>query len=149
MKLLLRPARAAECPALSELCMRSKAYWGYDAAFMEACRSELSVVPSDEIIVAEVDQHLAGIAQVDMSGTFADLEKLFVDPVYIGKGLGRVLFEWCVQEACRLGSDRLMIEADPQAAPFYKRMGAKTVGTAPSASIPGRELPLLEYRIKG
>ncbi len=107
------------------------------------------MVPSDEIIVAEVDQHLAGIAQVDMSGTFADLEKLFVDPVYIGKGLGRVLFEWCVQEACRLGSDRLMIEADPEAAPFYKRMGAKTVGTAPSASIPGRELPLLEYRIKG
>ena len=38
----------------------------------------------------------------------------------------------------------MTIEADPDAAPFYRRIGARDVGTAPSGSIPGRELPLLE-----
>ena len=36
-----------------------------------------------------------------------------------------------------------MIEADPDAAPFYRRMGAQDVGLAPSGSIPGRMLPKL------
>ena len=41
--LALRPARPEEAPALTELCLRSKAVWGYDAAFMQACRRELTM----------------------------------------------------------------------------------------------------------
>jgi len=35
--------------------------------------------------------------------------------------------------------------ADPNAAPFYERMGARFVRNAPSDAIPGRTLPLYEY----
>ena len=31
-----------ECETLSALCLRSKAHWGYDSAFMEAVREELA-----------------------------------------------------------------------------------------------------------
>ena len=34
----LRPARPEEGAELIELCLRSKAVWGYDDAFMAACR---------------------------------------------------------------------------------------------------------------
>jgi hypothetical protein len=34
----LRAPRLDELEALSDLCLRSKAVWGYDAAFLEACR---------------------------------------------------------------------------------------------------------------
>jgi hypothetical protein len=37
----------------------------------------------------------------------------------------------------------MVIEADPDAAPFYRKMGAKHCGFAPSGSIPGRVLPKL------
>ena len=37
------------------------------------------------------------------------------------------------------------ILADPNAAPFYERMGARFVSQAPSDAIPGRTLPLYEY----
>ena len=43
---LIRPARAEECESLSELARRSKAVWGYDAAFMAACHEELAVQPA-------------------------------------------------------------------------------------------------------
>jgi hypothetical protein len=39
----------------------------------------------------------------------------------------------------------MAILADPNAAPFYERMGARLVSQAPSDAIPGRMLPLYEY----
>ena len=39
----------------------------------------------------------------------------------------------------------MTILADPHAAPFYERMGARFVRNAPSDAIPGRTLPLYEY----
>ena len=47
MPLVIRPATIGELPALGDLCMRSKAVWGYDDKFMEACRDELSFDPPD------------------------------------------------------------------------------------------------------
>ena len=39
----------------------------------------------------------------------------------------------------------MTILADPNAAPFYERMGARFLRNAPSDAIPGRTLPLYEY----
>ncbi len=36
----IRRAKPEEAQLLTELCMRSKAYWGYDAAFLEGFRRE-------------------------------------------------------------------------------------------------------------
>jgi hypothetical protein len=35
-----------------------------------------------------------------------------------------------------------VIQGDPNAAEFYQRCGARKIGERPSASIPGRVLPL-------
>ena len=43
MPLTIRTPRPDELSSLSDLCFRSKAVWGYDAAFMEACRGELTL----------------------------------------------------------------------------------------------------------
>jgi hypothetical protein len=59
MPLMIRAPRADELSRLSDPCFRSKAVWGHDAAFMEACRAELSLQPRDlqstSIAVAERD----------------------------------------------------------------------------------------------
>jgi GNAT superfamily N-acetyltransferase len=70
---------------------------------------------------------------------------MFVDPRTINRGVGRALFEAAVVLARRLGAKRMAILADPNAAPFYERMGARFVSQAPSDAIPGRTLPLYEY----
>jgi hypothetical protein len=43
---------------------------------------------------------------------------------------------WATDVAKKLGATRLTIEADPNAAPFYRGMGAYDVGQAPSGSVP-------------
>jgi GNAT superfamily N-acetyltransferase len=121
--------------------------WGYDNGFMEACRSELSIEPCDlrstSIGVAEENGILVGVAQIKVVGSKADLLKLFVEPTALRSGIGRSLFAWAAELAASRGADHLVIEADPDAAPFYRRMGAHDVGLARSGSIPGRMLPKL------
>ena len=147
----LRPAREDELPELSALCLRSKGHWGYDDAFMAACVPVLTLEPDDLadglLIVAEAQGVAAGIAQLAGPPGEMEIDRLFVDPPFIGTGCGRVLFDWCIRKALALGETRLEIEAAPAAAPFYEKMGAVRIGETPSGAIPGRMLPLLELRI--
>lgn len=150
--IVLRAPLLSELDDLSRLMLRSKAHWGYDPSFLDACAAELSLSPQDiaesTVIVATREGQLAGVAKVTGDQETAELSKLFVDPAFIGTGLGRHLFDWCVATAKDMTAHRMTIESDPQAAPFYVKMGAQVIGTVPSGSIPGRHLPLLEYRIR-
>jgi len=147
MQTLIREPDVAELPALSELCLRSKGVWGYDAGFMAACRAELAFHPDDltssRIAVAERAGTIVGVVQVRMTGEEADLLKLFIEPSALRGGIGKVLFAWATDVARGMGATRLTIEADPDAAPFYRRLGARDAGLVPSGSIAGRMLPKL------
>ena len=150
----IRPARAEEASALTALCRRSKAHWGYDAAFMKASEEALTVdaakIARGHVLVAENEAGaLAGVVAalpLDHPGIF-DLDLMFVAPEAIRNGVGETLFRAVVDVLKREQATRLIILADPNAAEFYARMGARRVGEAPSESIPGRTLPLFEFVI--
>ncbi len=148
---MIRPARPGEAAALSDLARRSKGHWGYDAAFMAACRAELTVTPaqaaSGRAQVYEERGRALGFYLLEVRNGSADVAMLFVEPAAMGRGIGRALWRHLVAEARRLDLAKVTIESDPNAAPFYRAMGAKTVGTAPSGSIPGRRLPLMELAL--
>lgn len=147
MRLTLRVARPDEAEALTELCMRSKAVWGYDAAFMAACRQELTITADimarTVIQIAEREGVMIGMAQLDLGGAVAVLDKLYVDPAALRSGAGRELLQWAMATARDAGARAMAIDADPGAAGFYRRMGAVDDGEVPSGSIPGRMLPRL------
>jgi N-acetylglutamate synthase-like GNAT family acetyltransferase len=143
----LRAAAIDDLPHLNDLMFRSKAVWGYDAAFMDACREELTIRRRDlqatAIMVAEDGDGITGVAQVEINGDQAELLNLYVEPARLGGGIGRRLFAWAVEHARQAGAGQLMIDADPNAAPFYRSVGAADIGFSPSGSIPGRSLPRL------
>ena len=147
----LRPARPDEAELLTELCLRSKAVWGYDDAFMRACRAELTLSSADftrsSLQVAVEGNEVTGVVQVVVDGEKADLARLFIAPSALRAGVGRKLFDWAVSTARERGARWMWIEADPDAAEFYRRMGAVDDGIAPSGSIPGRFLPRLKLRL--
>jgi GNAT superfamily N-acetyltransferase len=150
----IRPARVDEAPALSQLCFRSKAAWGYDEAFMALARVALEVSPEqigagDVWVATAANGGLAGIVALGPSEQpkTLDLDKLFVEPRRIRTGVGRALLAHAIIEARRRGAEQLTILADPYAAGFYERNGARLVGEAPSDAIPGRSLPLYEIML--
>src|SRR5690242_756355 len=98
----IRLASVVEADAITALMRRSKAYWGYDAAFMEAALPYLAV-PADAIEqrlvwVLEDDSVLAGFVFLKPMAEPGEvlLSDLFVDPPYIGKGCGRLLWDHAV-----------------------------------------------------
>jgi GNAT superfamily N-acetyltransferase len=151
LMITLRAPRPDEAAILTELCLRSKAVWGYDEAFILACRSELTLAPSamqsSHFKVAEIDGDLVGMAQVTIKGDIAELDKLFVEPTHLRSGGGRVLFDWAKNTARQAGATTLVIESDPDASGFYRCMGAVDRGVAPSGSIPGRFIPRLKLAL--
>jgi GNAT superfamily N-acetyltransferase len=149
----IRSAKLGEGHNLTALCVRSKAHWGYDAAFMKVSAAALNVNEDDiaagRVLVAVGDAgRVIGVACVVPDGKTSDLDALFVDPPAIGSGAGRALFDAAVALAREQGARRMTILADPNAAAFYERMGARYLRHAPSDAIPGRTLPFYEYDLQ-
>ena len=145
----IRPAKPGESQSLTALCVRSKAHWGYDAEFMRMSAATLIVsesdIAADRVLVAvDGGGAIVGVAAVLPEGETSDLDMLFVDPPAIGSGAGRALFDAAAVLARRQGAKRMTILADPNAAAFYERMGARFLRNAPSDAIPGRTLPFYE-----
>ncbi|MEU8437712.1 GNAT family N-acetyltransferase [Streptomyces sp. NPDC029216] len=137
-----RPARPGEAAALTALVMRSKAHWGYGEEFLAACAPQLRVgegeLTARRIVVAENARgEVLGLASLEdaadhgAAGPQARLGLLFVEPSAIGRGLGRLLYLDAVRRAAGLGFRRLLIDADPHAAGFYRAMGAVPAAGSP------------------
>lgn len=146
---LVRDARPDEAAALTELAMRSKAWWGYAPAFMERCRATLTVtevqIRSRHVRVLDAGAAPAGFhALRPLEEGRVELDLLFVDPPFIGRGVGARLLADAVEIARGLEFASMMIESDPFAEPFYRRHGARRVGWVDSSAEAGRRLPLLE-----
>lgn len=149
----LRKARPEEAPLLSALAIRSKAYWGYSAEFMEACRDDLSVSQQDidqnHYVVSEKSGEIVGFyALGQLSPVRCQLDALFVDSGHIGSGQGRALMDHAKSNAIARGFSLMTIHADPNAEKFYLAAGGIPVGEKPSGSIAGRVLPLLEISLE-
>ena len=150
----IRAARPSEAEALSALCTRSKAHWGYDAEFMRLSAASLTVTPEliagGRVVVAEDSAGrvlgVAALVPMEETGSY-DLDHLFVEPEALKRDVGQALMRAAVTIARDEGAARLMILADPNAAAFYERMGAIRIGDAPSDSIPGRTPPLFRLNL--
>lgn len=150
----LRAARPNEAQALSALCFRSKAHWGYDAAFMAKSRRALTLskakIRDNPVVVAAGDGDGAlGLYALEIAGDDVDLDLLFVDPPWIGRGIGKALFLDAAAQARMLGGRRLTILADPHAAAFYRAMGCRFAGLRPSDAVSARELPFYVLPLAG
>ena len=148
----IRRARHDEAAELTMLAMRAKRSNGYDDAFMEACREELTVTVSrmntGEYWVAEADVTCGCACLINGSEVAtAEVYAFFIDPDWQLQGVGRLLWQKLIERARTMGASRLKLDADPAAVPFYQAMGFAIVGESPSGSIRGRMLPTMEIRL--
>ena len=147
INLEIRLAKPDETAVLTELSLRSKRSNGYDDAFMDACREELTVtverMEEGEYWVADSGVICGCVCLTpDISDkNTAEINAFFIDPHWQRKGIGRLLWEKMLERAAQRDITRLVLDADPYAVSFYEAMGFKTIGKTPSGSIPGRVLP--------
>jgi GNAT superfamily N-acetyltransferase len=158
MSVVIRQAEAGDVDALSRLAWRSKAHWGYDDGFMTLAQGLLKLTPTTVMLqptfLAEVDGVLAGFyalrpwRDLPEVAQAAELDYLFIDPPFIGHGVGRALFEHAVGVARAMGYHTLVIISDPNAEGFYQRMGAVTFGQSKSDIGEERWLPVMQLALR-
>jgi N-acetylglutamate synthase-like GNAT family acetyltransferase len=147
----IRRAETKECETLSEIAARSEAYWGYDQSFMDTFRVLYSVtekfISENPVFVVEEDGRIVGFYGLSGSVGETSLEYLYVDPQYIGKGYGKVLWRHMVDNCRALGVKEVTLVTSPQAKEFYIKMGAVETGEVESLVMKGRRIPRLVYSL--
>lgn len=144
-----RRAVSADASILSDLALRSKSYWDYDEKFIEACKEGLTItteyIAKNPVYLLEQDNEIKGFYCFVVAAEKLDF--LFVDPKYIGKGIGKKLWKHLIQTAKQLGLSKFTIDSDLNAEDFYKKMGAVRIGEIPSTVFSGGQLPLMQMMI--
>lgn len=129
---VIRVGTERDFPRLREIAVEAKAHWGYDRTQVEkwALGGDFdpgSMRAREVYVAAEEDGAPVGWASLIARGEVGWLEDLWIDPPWIGRGVGRLLFEHVAGRARELGASRLEWEAEPNARGFYERMGATYV----------------------
>ncbi|EJQ10037.1 N-acetyltransferase [Bacillus cereus] len=145
----IRKALLSEANELSELALHSKATWNYSEEFILACKEDLTIteeyIKNNFVYVLENDNTKIGFFSFLRNDNALDF--LYMHPSYKGKGYGKILWEFVIEQAEGIGMKSFTIDSDPNAKGFYLKMGAKLIGETPSTVFKDRLLPLLKYDV--
>jgi GNAT superfamily N-acetyltransferase len=144
-------ARRADAAELTRISRAAKRHWGYPASLLRLWQRELAVTPGfidrHPVYQAVHRGRVVGFYAISGTGRVRELEHMWVHPSHIGAGVGRALFAHLVRRLHAMAVKRLDVASDPNAERFYRRMGARRVGTVASTPT-GRRLPLLRFTLR-
>ncbi|MBN1525365.1 MAG: GNAT family N-acetyltransferase [Spirochaetales bacterium] len=156
MDICIKSACAQDAPRLTEIAFAAKRHWLYPEEWMDVWKDELTITPeyinrhmvftasyNDRIVgfysvVKNTERHHIGLILID-KGYW--LEHIFIDPAFIGRGIGTRLIGHLRTECRFRNIDKVLAFVDPNAEGFYKKIGARFKRMSMS-SIPGRNVPV-------
>ncbi len=130
----IRRAEPTEAERLSEIALAAKGYWGYAEELMALWRSGLIMttqrIIEDTVYLAACGHDIVGFYSLTPTADaqIYELDDLWIDPPWIGQGVGKQLFQHALAQAKTCGAMRLQLAADPQAVGFYAKMGMTKIG---------------------
>lgn len=132
----IRPASTDEAPTLTRISLQAKSFWGYPEHWITHWMDDLSVTPEfirdNHVYVIEDEGQVKGFYALCVSGDKAELEHMWVTPASIGTGLGKILLLDAMDRAASLAVRTIELSSDPNAAGFYRKMGATQIGETES-----------------
>jgi GNAT superfamily N-acetyltransferase len=142
-------AEPRDAEALSRVTIASKAHWGYPTDWLEKWAGDLRItsdyIQEHMVYKATIAERGVGYYSLISWDNSAWLDNLFIHPDFIGKGVGRALFEHALAQCRTLGKTQMQWESDPNASAFYDHMGARRIGEK-SADY-GRTLPIYSIEV--
>lgn len=133
----LRPALASDLGALRDLTWRVTLA---DPAYADQARAQPDAIdgPTDAlgqggVIVAEQGGRLTGyVAILRPADAPVEIDGLFVEPEFQGRGIGRTLLLAGLQSLRASGADRVTVVASPAAIAVYEACGFRQLGPTPT-----------------
>ncbi|MGH1336369.1 MAG: GNAT family N-acetyltransferase [Aureispira sp.] len=147
-----RKAQKSDAQDLTELTIRSKAYWGYTQEQMTQWKDDLTISPEyieqQEVYTLTVEKVLIGYYSFSsLNDQKVKLDNIFIEPNYIRQGYGKILMNAFFDQVRGRGFKTIRLDSEPNAENFYKELGFKVVGRLES-SLKDRFLPIMELQIE-
>jgi len=147
---MIRPATSDEATALTQIALDAKRYWGYPEHWIKHWESDLTISPEfitgNQVFVFDTEGEIRGFYALCITEHAAELEHMWVAPQHIGTGIGKELFLDAMDRAAGLNVSEVELTADPNAAGFYERMGAKRIGES-NSTIDGKARVLPRMKV--
>jgi len=144
----IRRSTPDEAEVLTDLAHASKRYWGYPDSYIQLWNRGLTFTPEfiekNAVYTAVYEGAAVGVFAVTCGGAECELAHLWLAPEWIGRGLGRRLFDEAVSVARTTGAKTMRILSDQNAEGFFLRMRARHVAYFPSKP-DGRKMPYLVF----
>ena len=141
-----RNADINDLESLNTISMTSKAYWGYPESWIEKWTHELTLdedkLSNQNVLVLENENKPIGFASIVEHDDNYEILHLWVLPTYIGKGFGKSLLKEIIRTFVTARKE-IIVEADPNAEPFYQSQGFITFDRVESFP-KGRFLPVMK-----
>ncbi len=137
---------------LTDLGLRANGVYHYRCVSDEIARAVFLVEDwhiNDGIVrVMKEDAEIIGFYGLVRDKEINILSHFFLEPMYIGKGYGKILFIEAMRAAKEeLIWESLQWESDPNAAWFYRKMGAVQIGENACPLNPQYNAPVFLYRL--
>jgi streptomycin 6-kinase len=139
-----------DLPQINALMRLSKAHWGYDEnfmnTFMEKFGMDAGYIKKNTVKLLSIHGKTTGFYgfSVHPDGSL-ELDHFFLHPEYIGKGMGRMLWNASCNTARELGATHFVLWCDPNAESFYLRMGCEKIGEKKSPMMSDRYPAVMRY----
>ncbi|MCX2678421.1 GNAT family N-acetyltransferase [Galbibacter sp. EGI 63066] len=144
-----RKAKLDDIQELNQISLKSKKYWGYPDQWIENWSDELTLTSEkfaeQEIVVGEIETQVVGFCSISENKDNYEILHLWLLPNFIGKGYGKKLLTRTIEEFVKTDKP-IIVEADPNAEPFYKSQGFVTFDSIESVPS-GRFLPVMKKTI--
>jgi GNAT superfamily N-acetyltransferase len=142
----IRDASPHEGERLREIAEAAKGHWGYDREVVRrwAADGDFSAegLRSKTVFVAQAHGKTIAWAALVPKGEVVWLDDMWVEPEWIGKGVGGLLFGHALERARELGGTTLEWEAEPNAVGFYEKVGGRYLRDSDPTEW-GRVLPVM------
>lgn len=143
MSIVIRPAAAADLPALHALIERAyrgdaaRAGWTHEADLLAGPRTTLAALaaivadPARAMLIAVEDGVIAAGVEVTVDGALGYLGQLAVEPVRQAGGLGRMMIMAAEARALAAGATRIeltVVDRRAELIAYYQRRGYAPTG---------------------
>ena len=146
---VIRRGSARDAARLREIAIAAKAHWGYGLERVREWADTGGFTPEAlgrmALFVAEADGKTIGWASLKDAGATTWLEDLWIEPGWIGKGVGSRLFREAAAHARAGGATAIEWEAEPNAVGFYEKLGGRHVRSGTSEW--GRTLSIMRAEL--
>ncbi len=142
----IRKATLKDISELNRISITSKKHWGYPDEWIENWLDELTLTPEkfvrQNILVGELNSEIIGFCSIAEHDKEYEILHLWLLPQFIGQGYGKKILTRTMDEFVTCDKP-IIVEADPNAEPFYKSLGFETFDKV--ESLPkGRFLPVMK-----